>query len=63
MAGLAVGIELVQIFLPKRVFDPMDIAAGWLGILLVTWIFLPAERNRPGAAQAELDAVAVTRTN
>ena len=34
LAGLVAGLEVAQLWLPKRVFDLQDIAAGWLGVVL-----------------------------
>jgi len=45
VAVLVAGLELVQLFLPKRVADVQDVIAGWLGLALavvVVWILKKA---------------------
>lgn len=34
VGGIATLLEVAQIWIPKRAFDPWDIGASWLGVLL-----------------------------
>lgn len=49
----ATGLEVVQIWLPRRLFDWRDIAAsllglflGWLGVTAVAWLIRTGRRRR-----------------
>jgi hypothetical protein len=46
LAVLVVGIELVQLLLPRRVIDVKDVVAGGLGVALVSGVWLAAAAMR-----------------
>ncbi len=56
LAVLVAGLEIAQLWLPKRVFDRHDIAAGWLGVVLASAPWLIAtftmRRRAPVPASA-----------
>ena len=56
LIGLVAGLETMQWWLPKRVFDLHDIAAGWLGVALgsLPWLLaaVVAAKAEPKPARA-----------
>lgn len=56
LAVLVAGLEIAQLWLPKRVFDLHDIAAGWLGVVLASlpWLVAAATVRRTTAVPARV---------